>query len=171
MSQRYDDYLREHKANVIKGYEWMVANIPDIVTSPIHCYDYQNMLDHDKSKTEPDEYWAYDEYFYGKNKSYAVVEAFNIAWLRHIHRNPHHWQHWVLIKDDPGKDMVILDMPDNFIIEMICDWWSFSWVSGDLFSIFQWYRDHKEYIKLSDSTRRRVEKILNEIKIKLEETV
>lgn len=120
-------------------------------------------------KTEPDEYDAYDKYFYGKNRSYQVMQDFNYAWLRHIHRNPHHWQYWVLINDDPDLDEIILDMPDIYIIEMICDWWSFGWSKGDLTEIFKWYEERKEHIKLSEKTRRSVENILNMMKAKLSE--
>ena len=131
-------------------------------------YDWQIGFGHDASKSTPDEYDAYDAYFYGNNKSYAVVKAFNYAWLHHIHSNPHHWQFWILINDDPDEGMVIMDMPYNYIIEMICDWWAFSWASGNLDEIFNWYDQHKDYIKLSDQTRKTVEDILSKIKEKLD---
>ena len=62
-------------------------------------------------------------------------------------------------------------MPYNYIIEMICDWWSFSWRTGKLDEIFNWYDAHKDYMKLSDSTRKTVETILAMIKVKLDEEV
>lgn len=65
--------------------------------------------------------------------------------------------------------MVILDMPHRYIIEMICDWWAFSWKKGNLFEIFSWYDEHKAYMKLSDKTRTTVEDILAKIKNKLED--
>ena len=65
--------------------------------------------------------------------------------------------------------MVILDMPYNYIIEMICDWWAFSWNKGNLYEIFSWYDAHKAYMKLSDNTRKTVEDILGKIKDKLDE--
>lgn len=120
-------------------------------------------VEHDASKSKPDEYEAYDAYFYGGNRSYAVVQAFQRAWLLHIHRNPHHWQHWVLINDDPGEGEVLLEMPYNYIIEMICDWWAFSWAEGNLSEIFSWYDEHKDYIKLNPKTRETVEDILWEL--------
>ena len=58
-------------------------------------------------------------------------------------------------------------MPDEYIIEMICDWWSFSFKKGDLKEIFNWYEEHEKYMKLSDYTRRRVCAILSLIKSKL----
>ena len=50
---------------------------------------------------------------------------------------------------------------------MICDWWAFSWRNGDLTEIFDWYGKHKDYMKLSDKTRKTVEGILSKIKDKL----
>lgn len=166
MSREYDNYLEQHKGNVRKGFEWFQENLPGVIEN-IPDVEWHLCFNHDNSKTEPDEYDAYDKYFYGKNRSYQVVQDFNYAWLRHIHRNPHHWQYWVLINDDPDLGEIILDMPDIYIIEMICDWWSFSWSKGDLTEIFKWYEERKEHIKLSEKTRRIVENILNMMKEKL----
>ena len=93
-----------------------------------------------------------------------MVNDFRYAWLRHIHLNPHHWQHWVLINDDPDEGEIIMDMPYNYIIEMVCDWWAFSWKSENLTEIFKWYDAHKDYIKLSDKTRGVVEDILQKMR-------
>lgn len=168
MSVMYDRYLENHKANVRKGFEWIRDNIPEIV-EVIDNLEWQICINHDFSKTDPEEYDAYDAYFYGGNRSYSVVEDFRRAWLHHIHMNPHHWQHWVLINDDPGEGEIVLDMPYLYIIEMICDWWSFSWSKGDLTEIFNWYSEHKDYMKLSDTTRKSVEYILGKIEEKLKE--
>ncbi len=166
MSVQYGKYLDEHISNVVKGYEWIEENLPELVNDE----DYGPLIRyHDRSKYDPEEYSAYDAYFYGRNKTPEVKENFNRAWLHHIHNNPHHWQHWVLINDDPGEGMVILDMPHEYIIEMVCDWWAFSWKKGNLHEIFSWYDAHKAYMKLSDQTRATVEDILAKIKDKLEE--
>lgn len=121
---------------------------------------------HDESKFSNEEYDAYDKYFYGGNRSYEVRNDFDKAWLHHIHNNPHHWQHWVLLRDD--GDIEALDMPMYYIIEMICDWWSFSWNDGDLFEIFTWYGENKDIIKLSTWTKITVENILDMMKTILE---
>lgn len=164
MSYGYDLYLKEHRENVRKGADWLCINLPDVCSAHYAVFD-----SHDSSKDMYDEYDAYDAYFYGKNKSYQVVQDFKLAWLTHIHRNPHHWQHWVLINDDPKEGEVVLDMPYPYILEMICDWWAFSWKSGNLHEIFKWYDEHKDYMKLSPKTRKTVEDILEKIKKKLEE--
>lgn len=166
MSQQYDLYLKKHKANVKKGFDWLQTNMPWLFEGRPSAV-WQTEFEHDASKSNPDEYEAYDAYFYGGNRSHAIVEAFNRAWLLHIHRNPHHWQHWVLINDDPGEGEVLLEMPYNYIIEMICDWWAFSWEKGDLSEIFSWYDDHQAYIKLHPKTRATVEDILWELRGRL----
>ena len=175
MSEKYDEYIKEHKENVFKGFKWLEIYLPEELPSKdaheisgVSEYDmckYQCEFKHDESKYSVEEYKAYDNYFYG-NQSYQAVQDFNKAWLHHIHNNPHHWQHWVLINDDPNEGEIILDMPDVYIIEMICDWWAFSWKKGDLNEIFNWYADHKDYMKLSSYTRNKVENILSKIKVK-----
>lgn len=166
MSVQYDLYLERHKVNVHNGLMWIRENLPDLPTDGV---EWQTEFAHDASKSNPDEYEAYDRYFYGGNRSYKVVQDYNKAWLLHIHRNPHHWQYWVLINDDPKEGMIVLDMPYNYILEMICDWWAFSWQKKNLFEIFNWYDEHKAYMKLSDKTRKTVENILEQIKKKLTE--
>ena len=166
MSYQYDLYLEKHKANVKKGFEWMLENLPELVRD-IPGLEWQAGFSHDQSKSEPDEYEAYDAYFYGGNRSYSVVQEYRKAWLLHLHRNPHHWQYWILINDDPEEGEIILEMPDNYILEMICDWWTFSWADGNLSEIFNWYDEHKKYMKLHRDTRKRVEYILGRMNEKI----
>lgn len=165
MSKEYDIYLNRHKENVRKGYNWLRTNLPKLFENQEGYWEID--FQHDQSKFNQDEYDAYDAYFYGGNRSYAVVNEFRRAWLLHIHRNPHHWQHWVLINDDPDEGEIVLEMPYNYIIEMICDWWSFSWQKGDLSEIFNWYDEHSTYIKLAPKTRKTVEDILWELRGRL----
>lgn len=168
MSAQYDLYLQRHRNNVHKGFEWIQENLPELLVDGVA---WQTEFAHDASKNEPDEYEAYDRYFYGNNKSYQVVQDYRRAWLLHLHRNPHHWQHWVLINDDPKEGEIALDMPYNYILEMICDWWTFSWQKGNLNEIFNWYDEHKDYMKMSPKTRKTVDGILRKMKQKLEDTV
>ena len=170
MSESYNRYLEQHKNGVRQAFEWLETNLPEIfgtedegiITECRHLCTYA----HDESKLQPDEYEAYDAYFYG-DRSYEVVNQFNRAWLRHIHRNPHHWQHWILINDDPDEGEIILDMPDVYIIEMICDWMSFGFTKGELDDVLVWYEQHREHMKMSQYTRMKVEEILNLIKHKI----
>ena len=169
MSYQYDQYLAKHKENVQKGFDWIRENLPDLVEN-VPNLAWQIGFAHDQSKSEPDEYEAYDAYFYGGNRSFKVVQEYRKAWLLHLHRNPHHWQHWVLINDDPNEGEVLIEMPINYILEMICDWWSFSWAKGNLQEIFDWYDEHKTYMRLHPNTRKNVEKILDQIQEKLDDS-
>ena len=172
MSREYDLYLQNHKANVKKGFDWIKENLPDLIpTDDGVDYEHQIGFEHDASKSDPEEYEAYDAYFYGGNRSYQVVQDFNYAWLRHIHLNKHHWQHWVLHNDNPEEGEIILDMPYNYILEMCMDWLSFSIAKGNMREVFNWYEKHKDYMKLSDKTRRTVDDILGKIQKKVSETI
>ncbi len=170
MSLQYREYLKEHIENVGKAYEWLCENLPGMIYPFVNraVMDAQ-IASHDFSKLLPTEYNPYYDYFYGNKKTKEIKDKFNYAWLNHIHTNPHHWQHWVLINDDPEEGTIALDMPYCYIIEMICDWWSFSWKSGNLREIFDWYKDNGPNMFLSEQTRRTVGDILQKISNKLKE--
>jgi len=165
MSYAYDQYLAEHIGNVNKGLNWMLDNLGLSQEEKSALETAMVSFNHDESKYSTEEYNAYDKYFYSGNRSYKVVQDFNHAWLHHIHQNPHHWQYWVLLEDDPesGLPYKTLPIPLPYIFEMIADWWSFSWRSGNLFEIFNWYAEHrdKQYINLN--SRMILERILEKI--------
>ena len=163
MSFAYDQYLAEHIGNVNKGLHWMLDNLG--FKEEKTALEEAMLHSHDESKYSTEEYDAYDKYFYGGNRSYKVVQDFNYAWLHHIHQNPHHWQYWVLLEDDPesGLPYKALEIPMHVIFEMIADWWSFSWKSGNLFEIFNWYADHRSKQIINPKSREIVEYILERI--------
>lgn len=183
-NEEYESYLHQHIGNVQKGYTWIKENLAEIISVDNYFEEtsYYGELDeiiakHDSSKRMklPDanqyydlkcEYDAYADYFYGEQTE-EVKQAFDKAWLAHIHANPHHWQHWMLQNDEDG--LKLLDMPYVFIIEMICDWWAFSWKQENLYEIFSWYEKNKDGILLSDKTRKTVNSILDKLKAKLDE--
>ena len=172
MSLEYDYYLEEHIRNVRNSLHWMRDNL-DLDQKMKDTIDETIIsADHDRSKYSRVEYNAYDAYFYRGNRSHQVVTAFDYAWLWHIHHNPHHWQYWVLLEDDPktGEKFKPLEMPEPIVFEMISDWWSFSWKDGNLYEIFDWYDEHKDKMILHPKTRKLVMDILHAIYMKLEET-
>lgn len=183
MSLEYDRYLKKHIANVKKAYEWIITIVDrHILVDILPDFDPKVALlyitNHDLSKMLSDEYIVYDNYFYnGGNKTEEGREAFNKAFLTHVHRNPHHWQYWVAIdsEDDEVSGPQAFDIPDNYVIEMICDWWSFSWSKAcddnytlvrpkELLEILVWYESHKDKIIFTESTKQRVEALLSVIK-------
>ena len=165
MSKEYDKYLQEHIGAVQEAAQWMVDNLPSATElSNYGRVKFLNLTkEHDESKFTEEEYFAYDAYFYGTPDE----DEFNLAWLHHIHNNPHHWQHWILVNGygkfgDPGV-VTALEMPKVYALEMVADWWSFSWRSGNLTEVFDWYERHKDSIVLHPNTREYVEHVLFEI--------
>jgi hypothetical protein len=122
-------------------------------------------LVHDWSKFLPGEMIPYANYFYGgdkrKDRFYTPSQGtddFNYAWLKHQHRNPHHWQHWVLQEDDGGK--YAMKMPYKYVLEMVCDWAGAGRAQG--FSDTRgWYLKNKDKMILHPYTRFQVEKLLD----------
>ena len=125
-------------------------------------------LMHDLSKFGPAEFIESVRYYDGHRSPLAVsreINGYSKAWLHHQGRNKHHWEYWI---DNLGTyENKPCRIPKEYIIEMVCDWWAFSWAKGNLEEIFKWYDEHKEYMKLSHNTRKLVENILMQIKIKL----
>lgn len=158
MSQEYTNYIQEHKANVEKAYHWLVDH--NIIEPEWSASVYENIVEHDMSKYSNYEYDAYDKYFYG-TRTEKVEREFNYAWLHHIHNNPHHWQYWVLVNDEDG--IKALEMPKEFVYEMFVDHWSFSWKSGNLTEIKDWYNSHKKKMILHEKTRKLYEEILDKV--------
>ena len=135
---------------------------------------------HDMSKFRPSEFIPYARYFYGNYESIhnyhgdvrnrflssgcykEKIEAdFDLAWLKHIHRNPHHWQHWLLQLDDGGLKK--LEMQSNYVDEMISDWNGAGMAITGKNNTREWYLKNKENIILNDRTRHIVETCLNVI--------
>lgn len=165
MSKQYDDYIAEHIRNVKKAFGWLVEHhILDGADVTFTTILSDQLTSHDKSKYSYKEYKAYDDYFYGE-KTEKVKEAFDYAWLHHIHNNPHHWQYWTLIENGEIKP---LKMPQSYAIEMVCDWWTFSFRTGNLKEIFSWYEDHRGTMFLHSETKAFVEKLLDRIKKELD---
>lgn len=173
MSEEYNEYLTQHIKGVKKAAQYLIDNFSEAeIFFGINIEEFKTIVsNHDKSKYGYDEYGSYDSYFYGQNNGESYDDAFNRAWLHHIHCNPHHWQHWLLINDDGElgdyTKIIPIEMPKVYVLEMISDWWSFSWRSGNLNEVFSWYDDNKNSIILHDNTRNYVELVLSCIEYSL----
>lgn len=126
------------------------------------------LIFHDISKFLPDEWVPYREFFYGEHdeedwdKVSSVRTAFNQAWLTHIRRNKHHWQYWVLRKDN-GKTKA-LKMPEKYLREMAADWIGVGLALGssDRGHAMDWYFENKDKIMLHPETQIEIIQILGE---------
>lgn len=103
------------------------------------------LVRHDLSKWEPEEYVAYALQFCGNG---APDGEFDRAWLHHIHNNPHHWQHWII----PSSQKV-LEMPDEYVLEMIADWMGASRVYSKSDDMSGWLKDNWPRIVLHPKSK------------------
>lgn len=128
---------------------------------------------HDWSKFLPSEFIPYAQHFYGGDRIEEIKKekiqgydkssdtndnAFNKAWLYHIHRNKHHWQYWVLIQDE-GEDMV-LEMPDRYKKELLADWHGAGKSITGKNNTKTWYYKNKVKMQFTKNTRLYIEAML-----------
>jgi len=162
--QEYNKYLTEHINNVVKTFEKQLFDnlIIDYDWITVEELNEINdvILSHDASKYSDTEYETYLNYFYPEDGMEKDEVAFNYALLHHYQNNPHHWNHWVLQKDN--NIGVPLDMPFKYIVEMVCDWQSMSYKFGG--SAHEWYYKNKDKMLLSSYTTTEVEKLLEYLK-------
>lgn len=55
-------------------------------------------------------------------------------------------------------------MPEKYAVEMLCDWFAFSFKKGNLTEILSWYEYNKNKMILHSETREFIENLLNKIK-------
>jgi hypothetical protein len=79
--------------------------------------------------------------------------------LSHLHRQPHHWQHWILVNDTDGTQ--VLRMPEKYVREMVADWRGVSVALGKSPEMaIDWYNKWRDTLALHPQTRSRVEVLL-----------
>lgn len=117
---------------------------------------------HDLSKFHPAEWGPYVDYFYGGPHDSAakqrVQARFDAAWNHHQKVNPHHWQFWVLLRDDGSTEC--LPMPDRYRKEMVADWRGASLAIRGSDQTPFWYARNKDRMQLHPDTRTWVEREL-----------
>jgi hypothetical protein len=157
--EEYRKYIYEHKKRVKQFADWMKENLPEIFNEP-GLDDFDELIsEHDDSKFSEEEFEPYAQKFYGKQdingKPLEYIPGWDEAWEHHWMNNEHHPEFWL------GKDM-----PYIYILEMLCDWGSFSIAKGNLIELIDYYyseaRDDEEK-NLSDNTKIIIEEILSKI--------
>ena len=115
-------------------------------------------LVHDLSKFMPSEFFAYANFYFGTDEDRSAwSQRFNKAWLLHIHRNRHHWEHWVLFCVDNRAKLV--EMPARYRREMFCEW-----VAVGRETFVDWFRKHFREMYFHPKTRQAVLRDYNDIK-------
>lgn len=85
-------------------------------------------------------------------------QAFDMAWNNHQKRNKHHWQYWILTMDDE-KDNKVLEMPEEYMLEMLADWNGAGKAITGKINTKAWYLKRRDRFKkvLHPNTRRSIE--------------
>lgn len=134
------------------------------------------LLVHDLSKFRPSEFVPYGRFFYampGVSLGKAVFDpeakpAMLGAWLRHIQRNPHHWQYWCLINGASvvatrGTSVEVnpidaLPMPEKYVREMLADWMgagrAYQGEYPQSIAKWKWWQDNKDSLILHPESRK-----------------
>jgi hypothetical protein len=145
-------YILAHKDRVKKFADWLKENLPELFENiDIELFD-EMIEEHDNSKFSEEEFEPYAQKWFGDKKK---TPAYEEAWKHHWTNNEHHPEFWL------GEDM-----PYIYILEMICDWGSFSVESGNYKELSDFYynkaKDDEEK-NLSENTKAIVEEILEQI--------
>lgn len=126
------------------------------------------LLIHDWSKFLPSEFGPYAVYFYGGDdgpmRSPQSADRFEVAWLKHVHRNDHHWQHWVTTRPDGTASAAV--MPRAAVLEMLADWLGAGRAQTGKWDATEWYLRNRNQMRLHPFTRVIVESVL----LRLEES-
>lgn len=159
----YYDYIVDHIANVNEVWK-RIRNIilsdEEIKTNlglgASHIYKIDRQIaDHDKSKFSPEEYEGYRQWFSPEKWETRSEDFYLKSLIHHYHNNPHHWNHWVTIVN--GKPIGV-EMPLEFIMEMVCDLGGMSLGFGG--TSYDFYNKKRNEFILSEKTREVLEKYL-----------
>lgn len=157
----YLDYLKNHIEGVQQT--WKDIFVPIFRRTSTKQFDeYSELIQkHDESKYSKDEWDTYLNYFCPDENHPKDEDTFDSAWLHHQHNNPHYWQYWILQRD--SGDQVALDMPEKYVIEMLCDWSFFRYKNPES-TTNKWYNDNKDKMILSKNTIKLIEKYIDLLK-------
>jgi len=120
---------------------------------------------HDWSKFLPSEFLPYARHVFKRFKTgyYKPTstgdDAFDLAWFMHKSRNKHHWQYW---SNPTETGLDILEMPDKYRMEMICDWIGAGKAQGKGVNTKQWWEANKNKMQFHPRTRVKIESFIKD---------
>lgn len=148
----YKTYVEEHKERVTQFSSWLQKECPELFENVDIDVFNDLIAEHDESKFSEEEFEPYAQKWFGDGKKTPEYEK---AWEHHWSNNEHHPEYW------DGEDM-----PYIYILEMICDWGSFSIASGDMKELSDFYYNKAKADpekNLSDATQEIIEDIISRI--------
>ena len=151
----YIRYITQHRKKVKEAYEIILPKLKNsgMIDEETLKNLSNNINDHDLSKFRQNELVPYANYFFGE-KNQENKEKFKQAAIIHKSRNPHHPEYWMNKKGETQ------DMPIEYIVEMLCDWWSFGLAQNKPDEIFEYYNRNKDKYKFSKKITAKIDKLL-----------
>ena len=150
--KEYKDYVDAHKERVEEFSTWLLSSCPEVFEG-VDVEVFKDLIkEHDESKYSEEEFEPYAQKWFGDRKKTFEYEE---AWKHHWMTNEHHPEYWL------GEDMPLI-----YILEMICDWGSFSIASGDIGELSEFYYNKAKADpekNLSEATQEIIEDILSKI--------
>lgn len=144
------------------------------------------LIVHDWSKFLPSEWWPYADYFYGHDggswapvlamakaatgtkveperralyeEAYRRFDAFMLAFVKHLHRNPHHWEHWVLSGKDASRPPKVFQISERYRREMLADWDGAGRAITGTWDTPTWYAKNRDSQVMHHATRALVDR-------------
>jgi hypothetical protein len=153
--EKYKQYVLTHKKNVKLFSEWLQKRVPEVFED-VDLGHFKTLInEHDESKFGAEEFEPYANFWANDSDHYDYDPEYEAAWEHHWMTNEHHPEHWM------GEDMPLI-----YILEMLCDWGSFSVAKNDFRELSNYYyeeaKDDDEK-NLSDATKEIIEEILTKI--------
>lgn len=125
------------------------------------------LIIHDYSKFSRAEWSGYVESFYSGRPREETKDEFQRAWLHHLHNNPHHWLHWVLMHEDGTR--TAFEMPHNLVLEMVADWLGAGRAITGHWDIAEWYEKNGPGMLLAPRTRKHADALVGDITSDIED--
>lgn len=148
----YKNYVIEHKERVCQMADWLIENCPNVFEGVDFGMFMELIKEHDESKFSEEEFEPYAQKWFGDKKETFEYEE---AWKHHYMNNEHHPEYWL------GEDM-----PYIYILEMICDWGSFSIAKRDFKELSDFYYNkamNDPEKNLSEATKEIIHDLLQKI--------
>jgi hypothetical protein len=152
---KYKSYVLQHKERVGQFADWLKKNCPDVFEG-VDLGHFDTMIkEHDESKFSEEEFVPYARFWYDDSEHYDYDPEYELAWEHHYMNNEHHPEYW------DGEDM-----PYIYILEMLCDWGSFSIAKKDFKELSDYYYNEAkedDEKNLSEATQEIIEDVLSRI--------
>lgn len=159
----YKKYVNNHIQYVKKAYDYIKKNLPEIFDRLEISMNEMNkrIEEHDKSKFSKEEFTPYADHWFGVKrdgkwgpKDDKSLE-YDAAWKHHYETNGHHEEYW-------GKNK---DMPYSYILELLCDWLSFSIKKGRIDEISEFWKNKKneKSVYMSQKTIKTIDELIKKV--------